>query len=225
MQLSAVHYPLQFLSLFKVLLENTTAAIAEREIVRRVEAHTGRRTGSWEVQYAQYATPDKRPTLEILSSSENPERRVVMFGPRVLEGEEALPTQLQKLATYSPRAMRTIRGAEYDFVDFRVRVGLVFDKNNAASGVAVEIEYAPCLVADDCTALITELMERIAASLVPPPQAGQDSLATKAATTNFKFSRVEVDFKKHLQLEKPYFTLRHSMLLYRKLFADSASEK
>lgn len=207
------------------MLESTTAPVAERELVRRVEAHTGRKTGAWDVQYSQYSASGKRPPLELLYSTETPDRRVAMFGTRVLEAEDGLSTQLQKLAAYAPRVVRSLRGAEYDFVDFRVRVGLIMDRAASGSGVAVEIEYAPCQVATDCTALISELMDRIAAALVPPPQAGQDSQATKAASTNFRFVRVDVDFAKYLPKESKFFTIRHSMLLYRQLFADLANDK
>lgn len=203
---------------------NTTPSIAERELVRRVEAHTGRKIGAWEVTYSLY-TPqvsDKRPALETVVSTEMPNVRVLIMGTRVVEAEDIFLAQLGKLADYRPKSARTIRGVAYDFVDFIVRVGLAFDRNNNASGVVVEIEYAPCSVVEDCSLLIEELMVRIAAALVPPPQAGHELMAAKAATTNFRFSPVSVDFKRYAPAsDKPYFKLNHSMLLYRKLLADA----
>lgn len=175
--------------------------------------------------YAYYTCTEKRPPLEIISTSEVPERRAVIMSGNLLEVEDGFPSLIQKLAAYSVKATRSIKGAEYDFVDFKVRVGLSFDKNNAPNGVAVEIEYAPCLVVDDCQGLIMELMERIAAALVPPPQAGQDSLATKAATTKFSYKRVEVDVKKMLPREGAYFSVKQSMLLYKKLLGQGIAEQ
>ena len=109
-------------------------------------------------------------------------------------------------------------------MDFIARVGLTFTKNNEAGGVAVEIEYAPCSVVDDCSDLIGELMGRIAASLVPPPQAGNDLTAAKAATMTFNFTSVSVDYEKYLSNDKPFFTSRHAMLLYRKLLGEGEAQ-
>lgn len=202
---------------------STTATIAERELVRRVEAHTGRKIGVWEVTYSLYVHQggDKRVGMETVVSSEKRGVRVLMMGSRVVEAEDGFIGQLQKLADYRTKSTRSIRGVAYDFVDFVVRVGLAFDRNNNASGVVVEIEYAPCVIVDDCSQLIAELMERIASQLVPPPQAGHESLATKAASTTFRYTAVHVDFKRYIASEKPFFGLRHSMLLYRQLLADA----
>ncbi len=216
-------------SLFQIQVESTTtASIAERELVRRVEAHTGRRISQWEVTYSLYGPAtgsEKRNVLESVTSTETPNRVVLISNTRVVESEDTFCAfQLGKLATYKQRSTRMIRGVAYDFVDFVVRVGLVFDRHNSASGVAVEIEYAPCAVVDDCAELIKELMERIATALVPPPQAGHETMAAKAAATTFRFAPVVVDFKQYFTTEKPFFTLRHSMLLYRKLLADPETE-
>ena len=113
--------------------------MAERELVRRVEAHTGRKIGPWEVTYALHIC-DKRAPIELLSTTEMPDRRVAMMGRSILDSDGSFAALIPRLAGYACKATRTIRGSEYDFVDFKVRVGMTFDKNNVPSGVAVEIE-------------------------------------------------------------------------------------
>lgn len=175
--------------------------------------------------YGPTSSSDKRTPMEAVTSSETPGRVVLVVGQRVVESESSFcDVQLKKLATYNVKSTKTIRGLVYDFVDFVVRVGLLFTKNNEPSGVAVEIEYAPCSVVDDCAGLIGELMGRIAASLVPPPQAGNETMAAKAATMSFNFSPVAVDYKKYFANDKPFFTARHAMLLYRKLLAEGEAQ-
>lgn len=175
--------------------------------------------------YGPTTGSDKRNVLESVTSTETPNRVVLISNTRVSESEDTFCTlQVGKLATYKQRSSRMVRGVAYDFVDFIVRVGLVFDRHNSASGVAVEIEYAPCAVVEDCAELIKELMDRIATALVPPPQAGHETMAAKAAGTTYRFIPVVVDFKQYFTTEKPFFTMRHSMLLYRKLLADPDTE-
>lgn len=263
--------------MYQIHLESgTTASIAERELVRRVEAHTGRKVGNWEVKYSVFGpTSDKRtPTsanagggnatsnannsngngtgnnnnsgsggminLEAISSSETDGRIVLVAGTRVVEAESSFCSvgQLRKLSNYSTlKATRTIRGVVYNFVDFIVRIGSIYTPN--VVGIACEIEYLPCTVIEDCIETIHELMYRLASNLVPPPEASQETLAAKAATTNLKFTNVTVDLKKFLPNETTacgkggtggnsnsgkhhaQFTIRHCMLLYRKLLADS----
>jgi len=118
---------------------------------------------------------------------------------------------------YQPRLTRAIRGSEYDFVDFCLRVGLSFDRHNAPTGVVVEIEYRPCPVTTDCAGLIAELMKRIAAPLVPPPQPSQDPTASVAATTAYNYNRVEVDSTTYNDRDLSPFSHRTAALLYAKL--------
>lgn len=206
-------------SLYDIVIGDslTTAAMAEREIVRRVEAHTGRKVGPWEVSCALFTVPDKkRESMVIATLSEVPERRFILTHGVITEAGAGFPALVRKMSASVPKMTQTIRGAEYDFVDFCVRVGLSFDRHNAACGVVVEIEYRPCLVAPDCADLIGELMERIAAPLVPPPQAGQDPIANAAATTAFTYKRIEVD-PEGPPKDTGTFSSRSSALLYIKL--------
>ena len=87
-------------------------------------------------------------------------------------------------------------------------------------------------------------MERIAAALVPPPQAGQDTQATKAATTKYAYKRIELEQSKGTTATATatataaaaaaaaaagttnvtQFTMKHCMLLYKKLLAQGLWE-
>jgi len=103
--------------LYQIHLESgTTASIAERELVRRVEAHTGRKVGNWEVKYSLYGPTSERRAasggansganansggnngnnsgggminLEAISSSETGGRIVLIAGTRVVEAESS----------------------------------------------------------------------------------------------------------------------------------------
>jgi TATA-binding related factor (TRF) of subunit 20 of Mediator complex len=180
-------------SLYNVRIEgNATPASVEKEVVRRVRAHTGRRTGAWEVSLAILATPDKSaPTLAVVTLSDVPGRRFVLSPSTLLVAEvgDSFPSMLKKLSSYAPRSTRVVRGAAYDFADLVVRVGISFDRG-APAGVVVEIEYRPCADVGACASLVTELMDRIAAPLVPPPLAGQDPSASAAATAAYAYERV-----------------------------------
>jgi TATA-binding related factor (TRF) of subunit 20 of Mediator complex len=178
-------------SLYSVKIErDATPAAVEKEVARRVRAHTGRRTDAWEVTVAAFATPDKKkPSLHIVTLSEVPGRRFVLSSGLVSEVGETFPSLLKKMSLYEPRATRVIRGATYDFADLVVRVGISFDRG-APAGVVVEIEYRPCAIADACVALVGELMDRIVAPLVPTPQAGQDPSASAAATVMYTYERI-----------------------------------
>lgn len=191
--------------------------MVEREIIRRVEAHTGRKVGTWQVALALHATPDKkRPTVEIVTLPEV-DKMFVISNNLITEAETPFVSLIRKISTYAQKSSRQIKGTEYDFVDFAVKVGMSFDKHGSTKGVVVEIEYRPCPVTADCEQLIGELMERVAAPLVPPPQAGQDPAVSVAATTAYNFMRIEVDPKKFNVKDLVPFTKRTEALLYAKL--------
>lgn len=206
--------------LFSIGLERGTGpAGVEKELVRRVMAHTGRRLGNWEVTCTAMTAADrKRPMLEIVSMSSALERRFVVSEGMVAEVGEGFPALLKKIPKYEQRSTRAIRGATFDFVDLVVSVGLSFDKGSPA-GVVVEIEYRPCEYSEDCAELVEELMGKIAAPLVPPPQAGQDSSVNDVASTCYTYERVTADMAKLLPKEPRAFSHRHAAVLYVKLLS------
>lgn len=192
--------------------------MAEREIIRRVEAHTGRKVGDWQVSSAVYATPDKkRPQIEVFSFSDVESKRYILFNSVVTEADPGFEQFMKKMSAYQHRYTRVIKGTEYDFVDFCVRVGLTFDRHTAPTGVVVEIEYRPCPMAADCELLIAELMEKIAAPLVPPPQTNGDASISAAATTAYNYNRVECDMSKVNITDFCPFSMRSAAILYAKL--------
>lgn len=167
-----------------------------------------------------YGTADKkRPTLEVVSLSDVDARlfALIHLGATVIETDRSFVPMVKRISSYQHRLTKTIRGAEYDFVDFCVRVGLAFDRHNAAKGVIVEIEYRPCPVAADCERLIEELMGKIAAPLVPPPQSSQDRSVSDAAMAAYSYKRVELDTKTLNVKDLNPFSHRTGALLYAKL--------
>lgn len=183
-----------------------------------MEAHTGRKVGEWQVTFAVYATPDKkRPQIEVMSFSDIDSKRYILFNSIVTETDPGFEQFMKKMSAYDHRLTRTIKGNEYDFVDFCVRVGLAFDRHNAPTGVVVEIEYRPCPMAADCELLIAELMEKIAAPLVPPPQTNGDVSINAAATTAYSYRRVECDMSRVNVKDFCPFSLRSASILYAKL--------
>lgn len=198
---------------------SATPATVEREIVRRVKAHTGRRCDLWEVSCAVLTDVDRRrPQLDLVHMSEAPDRRFVVTEGLVAEVGVGFPQLVKKVSRYEQRTLRTIRGSAYDLGDFCVRVGLSFEKASPA-GVVVEIEYRPCTFASECKGLVNELMEKFASPLVPPPQISQDPNANAAATSAYKYSPVAADVSNVLPGENTEYSLRYAAVLYVKLLS------
>lgn len=193
--------------------------MVEREIMRRVEAQTGRKRGTWQVSVAVHASPDrKRLPLEVVTFSDKPETAYFLFATYVTEAEHTMLPLMRKISAFSPRMTFTAKGSEYDFEDFCVRVGQSFDRHNSPSGVVVEIEYRPCSAVQECQLLIVELMERVAASLVPPPHTTQDRDVSTAAATTYAYTKVEIaDDRKPRPGDVFPFSNRTSALLYASL--------
>lgn len=204
--------------IYDIAIENSSPSMAEREIIRRVEAHTGRRVDDWQISCSIYSTTDKkRPSLEVVSFSDVESKLYTRFNGMIMESDHGFLNVIRKMSGYQVRSTRTIKGTEYDFVDFCVRVGLVFDRHTSPKGVVVEIEYRPCPVTVDCERLIGELMERIAAPLVPPPQTSGDPSVSAAATTAYNYNRLELDMARVNPKDLSPFSHRTAAILYAKL--------
>lgn len=237
----------------------------EREIVRRVEANTGRKSGRWEVNVYIYATTNnpasaagggasngvvpgtggdsggkpspaqqqqqQRRIVETISLSDVPEKLYLVLGSGVgsavptpptgattyghmCEVEPAMLPLMAKISPLRQRARRFVKGDEYDFEDFCVRVGVSFDRHNSPAGVVVEIEYRPCAYVHECHAIIAELMERIAAPLVPPPLPSADPVVSAAANKQYVYKAVKLDDKKIRKSDLAPFSNRTTAWLY-----------
>lgn len=193
--------------------------MVEREVKRRVEAHTGRRDGTWSVTVVTYAPPQdkKQRSMNVVTLSEVEDRVFLVASATVMEVQPAMLAMMRKISNFAPRTTRAVRGVDYDFDDFRVRVGLMFDRHNSPSGVVVEIEYRPCAVVSECSQLIDELMNRLAESLVPPPQSGQDRAVNVAAGTRYTYNKIGLDEKAAKNFDIQPFSNRTSAQLYEKL--------
>lgn len=149
-----------------------------------------------------------------------PNRIYFISPPLVTEADPALIPLMRRICSYTPKFNLCARGEQYDFVDFSVRVGMSFDRHGSAKRVIVEIEYQPCSFADDCENLIAELMQRIAAPLVPPPQVNQDPGVGAAAGTTYKCDRVQIDANIYNPKDLTPFSYRSEALLYAKLLVQ-----
>lgn len=186
---------------------------------RRVEAHTGRRDGVWSVSVVTYAPPQNKiqRIMNVVTLSEAEDRVFLVVSTTVMEVQPAMLAMTHKISNFAPRMTRAVRGVDYDFDDFRVRVGLMFDRHTSPIGVVVEIEYRPCAVISECYHLIDELMNRLAESLVPPPQSGHDRAVNVAAGTRYAYNKVALDEKMARYTDGQPFSNRTSALLYEKL--------
>lgn len=183
---------------------------------RRIQAHTGRRTGVWEVSCAAFGVSDKKkPPIHVVSTSDTPGQRIVVTSEMVVEVGEGFSPLLRKISRYEQRSLRSVRGHTYDFVDLVIRIGHSFDKSSPVD-VVVEIEYRPCLIVEDCESLVDEMMKRITAPLIPP-QVGQDRMANAVAAQAYTFERVIVDVSKALPGNSPLYSDRHAALHYIKV--------
>uniref|UniRef100_A0A7S3A9S3 Mediator of RNA polymerase II transcription subunit 20 n=1 Tax=Rhodosorus marinus TaxID=101924 RepID=A0A7S3A9S3_9RHOD len=201
--------------LFRIQInEYYNSAQVHKELQRRVEAHTGRRVGPWQVSAQQYGSKGNvRPPVVVFTTSEEPEKRYFLTGKHAIETDDGLSALLSKIPALTPTQSFMVKGIEYDLVDFTVRVGMVFEKSGPTSNV-VEIGYLPCSIVDNCVGLITELMDKIAAPLVAPQDSRQDSQANAAAETNYEFRLVPDDFQKVEGLANTPFSMRHTAMLY-----------
>ncbi|XP_066060052.1 mediator of RNA polymerase II transcription subunit 20 isoform X1 [Chamaea fasciata] len=58
------------------------------------------------------------------------------------------------------------RGTRYQYCDFLVKLGTV-TMGPSARGISVEVEYCPCVIANDCWNLLMEFMQSFMGSHVP----------------------------------------------------------
>ncbi|XP_048353435.1 mediator of RNA polymerase II transcription subunit 20 isoform X2 [Sphaerodactylus townsendi] len=58
------------------------------------------------------------------------------------------------------------RGTRYQYCDFLVKIGTV-TMGPSARGISVEVEYCPCVVANDCWNLLMEFMQSFMGSHAP----------------------------------------------------------
>ena len=158
----------------------------------------------------------KRPPLEVISLSDADDRLFTLLnkGHTICETEPAFLPMIKRISSYQHKLTRTIRGTEYDFFDFCVKVGLVFDRNDSAYKMVVEIEYRPCVIAKDCEKMATELMEKLAGHLVPPPQKGRDRKTSEVSVAPYEYKKVELEAKKLNPLDVNPFSHRTTALLY-----------
>lgn len=158
----------------------------------------------------------KRLPLEVIALSDAPDRLYTLInkGATICEADPAFLPMIKRISTYQHKLTRTIRGTEYDFFDFCVKVGLVFDRHDSAYGMVLEIEYRPCVVAKDCEMMATELMEKLAGHLVPPPQKGRDRRNSEVSVLRFDYKKIDLDEKKLNPKELVPFSHRTTALLY-----------
>lgn len=216
-------------TVFRVKVERNSTAQVERELIRRVEGQAGRPLGSWEVSVVMLAPAEKsRPPMHVVAlpnDADPPANRRFLLVTQpgaltsIISSDEELPNLLSKVSRYAQKSVRSVRGRAFTLGDFRVRVGIMFDKN-AAAGVCVDIEYLPVSSTSMCVDLAVDMMKRICAPLMAPIDKASDAAVKAVAALEFQYGLVVCDMRKHLPPEQiDDFSETHIALLYRALLA------
>mmetsp|Transcript_16529 Transcript_16529/g.33780 ORF Transcript_16529/g.33780 Transcript_16529/m.33780 type:complete len:222 (-) Transcript_16529:2649-3314(-) len=214
--------------LYRIKAERNATSQVERELGRRVEAQSATPLGAWEISMATYvATEKNRPPIHILSVSRDIDTTgsgsfvVVTAGgngmpPQLLSADGELPHLIPKISKYAHKAHRVVKGRAFSLSDFRVRVGLVFEKTNTV-GVSVEIEYLPGTTTAQASGLCEALLRRICAPLMLPSDGPNDAAMQQLSSTEFQFSPVAPDSRKFAPSTLDECSDKYVALLYRAL--------
>ncbi|XP_039620740.1 mediator of RNA polymerase II transcription subunit 20 isoform X1 [Polypterus senegalus] len=108
--------------------------------------------------------------LYVMHNSEAPLSCFALFenGP-CLVADPNFDVLMVKLKSYFQNAKGNkveSRGARYQYCDFLVKLGTI-TMGSSARGISVEVEYCPCIVANDCWNLMMEFMQSFLSSHVP----------------------------------------------------------
>ncbi|XP_033905017.1 mediator of RNA polymerase II transcription subunit 20-like [Acipenser ruthenus] len=108
--------------------------------------------------------------LYVMHNSEAPLSCFALFenGP-CLVADPNFDVLMIKLKSYFQNAKSNkveSRGARYQYCDFLVKVGTATIASSAR-GITVEVEYCPCVTANDCWNLLMEFMQSFLPSHIP----------------------------------------------------------
>lgn len=137
-------------------MEKTKASQAERELQRRVEAHTGRRISDWKASCTSYLPRDaNRQPVVVAVLSEKPYSRFVATGKTITETDHGFDALLDKVKSYTRKSQAYAKGVEYDLADFRTRV--VKHCTISISIITIPLICSPPFIVNIVKHLITSL--------------------------------------------------------------------
>ncbi|OWK51767.1 Mediator of RNA polymerase II transcription subunit 20 [Lonchura striata] len=150
-------------------------------LARRLEALGADKQGTFGVDCETYHTAAALGTqgqtgklMYVMHNSEYPLSCFALFenGP-CLVADTNFDTLMVKLKGFFQNAKANkieSRGTRYQYCDFLVKLGTV-TMGPSARGISVEVEYCPCVIANDCWNLLMEFMQSFMGSHTPgvPP--------------------------------------------------------
>ncbi|TRZ09258.1 hypothetical protein HGM15179_017850 [Zosterops borbonicus] len=146
-------------------------------LARRLEALGAEKQGTFGVDCETYHTAAALGTqgqtgklMYVMHNSEYPLSCFALFenGP-CLVADANFDTLMVKLKGFFQNAKANkieSRGTRYQYCDFLVKLGTV-TMGPSARGISVEVEYCPCVIANDCWNLLMEFMQSFMGSHVP----------------------------------------------------------
>ncbi|NWU84214.1 MED20 polymerase, partial [Onychorhynchus coronatus] len=146
-------------------------------LARRLEALGADKQGTFGVDCETYHTAGAIGTqgqtgklMYVMHNSEYPLSCFALFenGP-CLVADANFDTLMVKLKGFFQNAKANkieSRGTRYQYCDFLVKLGTV-TMGPSARGISVEVEYCPCVIANDCWNLLMEFMQSFMGSHVP----------------------------------------------------------
>ncbi|XP_064588953.1 mediator of RNA polymerase II transcription subunit 20 [Zonotrichia leucophrys gambelii] len=146
-------------------------------LARRLEALGADKQGTFGVDCETYHTAATLGTqgqtgklMYVMHNSEYPLSCFALFenGP-CLVADANFDTLMVKLKGFFQNAKANkieSRGTRYQYCDFLVKLGTV-TMGPSARGISVEVEYCPCVIANDCWNLLMEFMQSFMGSHTP----------------------------------------------------------
>ncbi|NXD56382.1 MED20 polymerase, partial [Corvus moneduloides] len=147
-------------------------------LARRLEALGADKQGTFGVDCETYHTAAALGTqagqtgklMYVMHNSEYPLSCFALFenGP-CLVADANFDTLMVKLKGFFQNAKANkieSRGTRYQYCDFLVKLGTV-TMGPSARGISVEVEYCPCVIANDCWNLLMEFMQSFMGSHTP----------------------------------------------------------
>ncbi|KAK2187549.1 hypothetical protein NP493_162g05000, partial [Ridgeia piscesae] len=143
---------------------------------KRVEQLGATKTGSFTIDcetYQAQSIPQQR-LVHVLHNSEQPASCFsVLDTGTCLVADSLFDLLMLKLkGFYVPRKNAKVesRGQRYELGDFLIKIGsVVLGQNTSFKGILVEVEYRPCVVANECWGLLKEFMHGFLGNICDTP--------------------------------------------------------
>ncbi|XP_039258933.1 mediator of RNA polymerase II transcription subunit 20-like [Styela clava] len=160
------------------------------ELQRTIEKIGAKKSGLFCVECETYQTVNinQGKPLNIISNSEYPLSKFALFEDGAsLIADAMLPNFLVKMRLFWQQrkgAKIECKGHRYILNDFLFKIGVVTHGSNTR-GIAVEIEYTPCLYVKECWNLLLEIFQNI---LGPQAPTSENPLFQKLKSTDIIYT-------------------------------------